>query len=47
MNKIIRFGRPVLLLAALALIAAGIVLGQYSDVLAKATVICLECIGIG
>ena len=33
--------------AAVLLIAAGLVMGQNAQVLAKATRICLECIGIG
>ena len=37
----------ILLAAAAALIAAGIVLGQNADVLKKAVRVCLECIGVG
>ena len=37
----------ITLIAALALLTAGIALGQYSQVLGKAIRICLECIGIG
>ncbi len=37
----------IVLAAAIALLAAGIALGQYSQVLGKAIRICLECIGIG
>ncbi len=36
-----------LLFTAILLIAAGVAEGQYHQVLAKATRICLECIGIG
>ena len=36
-----------LLLTAVILIAAGLVMEQNQQVLAKATRICLECIGIG
>lgn len=40
---------PALLLAAagIVLIAIGIYLGEPNQVLAKATRLCLECIGIG
>jgi hypothetical protein len=37
----------ICLAAAAALIAAGILLNQNSDVLAKAIRVCLECIGVG
>ena len=37
----------IVLMAALAMLAAGIALGQHSQVLGKAIRICLECIGIG
>ena len=39
--------RIVLLVAAIILIFIGLILEQYSSVLAKAVRICLECIGIG
>ena len=35
------------LLAALALLAAGLFSGQYDAVMQKAVRICLECVGIG
>jgi len=37
----------ICLAAAAALIAAGILLNQNSDVLTKAIRVCLECIGVG
>ena len=37
----------VVLAAAAGLITAGVLLGQYSQVLGKAIRVCLECIGIG
>ena len=39
--------RALLGLAAVAAIVAGIAQGDVSDVLRKATAVCLECIGIG
>ena len=33
--------------AGIALLALGLARGEFSDVLAKAMRICLECIGIG
>ncbi|MBO4845565.1 MAG: thioredoxin [Lachnospiraceae bacterium] len=39
--------RIVVLIAALALLVAGIIDGGFSDVMNKATRICYECIGIG
>ena len=39
---------PILLLCgSAAMIALGAAFGQYSDVLAKAIRVCLECIGLG
>ena len=39
--------RVCVLLAAAVFLAAGLFRGEFSDVLAKAMRICLECIGIG
>lgn len=39
--------RALFLLLGLSLVAAGLARGEFSDVLAKAVRICLECIGIG
>ena len=39
--------RIVVLIAAIALMVAGLIDGGYSDVMNKATRICYECIGIG
>ncbi|MBO4881812.1 MAG: thioredoxin [Firmicutes bacterium] len=39
--------RIAVLAAGIAFLAAGIFRGEFSDVLAKAMRICLECIGIG
>ena len=36
-----------LIVLAAALTALGVLLGQQSDVMAKAARICLECVGIG
>jgi len=37
----------VLFLVSLALMTAGLLLGEYKSVLEKAITICLDCIGIG
>ena len=37
----------VLLFASLALVVAGLLLGEYKAVLEKAVTVCLDCIGIG
>lgn len=42
-----RFGGVVLLLAGVAMMAAGVLRGEHRTVLMKAVNICLECIGIG
>ncbi len=39
--------RCFILVAALALLAAGAVSGGYQDVMNKAVFVCFECIGIG
>jgi len=40
--------RPlVLFLISLALMTAGLLLGEYRSVLEKAITVCLNCIGIG
>ena len=39
--------RTVVLVIGIAFLAAGLFRGEFSDVLAKAMRICLECIGIG
>ncbi|MCL2377931.1 MAG: hypothetical protein FWC77_02290 [Defluviitaleaceae bacterium] len=43
-KKIIRY---IILTLALVFVIAGAVQGGYRDTLNRATVICLECIGIG
>lgn len=43
-RRILQWG---LLLAALALMSAGVAQGDARDVLMKASRICMECIGIG
>ena len=47
MEKRRNFFTFVLLAAAAILIAAGVVMEQNEQVFAKATRVCLECIGIG
>jgi Mg/Co/Ni transporter MgtE len=37
----------VLLAVCLAVMAAGLLLGEYDKVLEKAVTVCLDCIGIG
>ena len=37
----------VLLVLALAVMTAGLLLGEYRTVLEKAVTVCLDCIGIG
>jgi len=37
----------ILTAVSLALIAAGLALGEYTSVLQKAITVCLDCIGIG
>ena len=37
----------VLLTVCLAIMAAGLLLGEYRSVLEKAVTVCLDCIGIG
>ena len=37
----------VAIIAAIILLCAGLIAGQYSQVLGKAIRVCLECIGIG
>jgi hypothetical protein len=37
----------VLFLISLALMTAGLLLGEYKSVLEKAITVCLNCIGIG
>ncbi len=39
--------RIVLLVAALGMVCYGAVTGGYREVLSKAVMICMECIGIG
>ncbi|MBR5980482.1 MAG: thioredoxin [Firmicutes bacterium] len=39
--------RLAVLAAGIVFLAAGLYRGEFSDVLAKAMRICLECIGIG
>lgn len=42
-----RLFAAVMLLLAGAMIVVGVLKGQDKDVLAKAVMICLECVGIG
>lgn len=37
----------ILLALSLAVMTAGLLLGEYSKVLEKAVTVCLDCIGIG
>ncbi len=37
----------IIIIAAIILITAGLLDGGYRDVLSKAVMICMECIGIG
>ncbi|MDD2232028.1 MAG: CD1871A family CXXC motif-containing protein [Sphaerochaetaceae bacterium] len=46
MKRNVLFSAAVLAIAA-AFIAIGIWIGEPSDVFSKATMICMECIGIG
>ena len=39
--------RIAILIIAFAFIVAGLMLGGFFDVLSKAVMICMECIGIG
>ncbi|MEX1377577.1 MAG: CD1871A family CXXC motif-containing protein [Eubacteriales bacterium] len=45
--KNIRYIKYIIFFAAIALIIIGAMTGEAKAVLAKATKICLECIGIG
>lgn len=42
-----KFLRTFLLIIAIVFVAIGIIKNQYMDVFRKASIICLECIGIG
>ena len=44
-NKLII--RAIVVIAAVLMIAVGINAGGYRDVLGRAVIICLECVGIG
>ena len=46
-QRISNFIRGALLGVGVALIALGIWLGEATDIMRKAVVVCLECIGIG
>ncbi len=37
----------IVVIAALAMIAVGINAGGFKDVLGRAVIVCLECVGIG
>lgn len=37
----------ILLTIGIGMVTAGLVMGQYRDVLGKAVRVCMECIGIG
>ena len=39
--------RATVVIAAALMIAAGVSAGVYKDVLSRAVMICLECVGIG
>ena len=48
MNMRIRLAVRVILLAAgAALVAVGLYMGEAREILGKAVVVCMECIGIG
>jgi hypothetical protein len=46
-HRIGKIGTITLLVLAALAITAGIILGEHFTVLQKATLICLECIGLG
>jgi len=48
MSKLMRNILPAfLLLAGVALMALGVMRGELQQILSKAVIVCLECIGIG